>query len=196
MKRITDYFILLLFAPLWIPALGVVAALVKLTSPGPALFTQKRVGRGGATFTICKFRTMRTDTPGDVPTHLFENPDAYITPVGRVLRKTSLDELPQIFNILKGDMTLVGPRPALWNQYDLICEREKYGANDILPGLTGLAQVNGRDNLTIEEKAERDGYYRRHMRFGLDAKILLLTVINVIGHSGVREGRAAGLPRG
>lgn len=167
----------------------ITALLVKATSKGPVLFKQKRVGKNCSYFTIYKFRTMRTDTPANVPTHLLQNPDAFITPMGNFLRKTSLDELPQLFNILKGEIALVGPRPALWNQDDLVAEREKYGANDILPGLTGWAQVNGRDTLSIEEKAEYDGYYRQHMGLWLDTKILALTVVNVLRRRGIQEGR-------
>lgn len=189
-KRILDIVILLVFAPIWIPVMAIVAILVKATSKGPVLFTQKRVGKGCSFFTIYKFRTMRTDTPADVPTHLLENPEAYITPVGKILRRTSLDELPQLFNIIKGELTLVGPRPALWNQDDLVAEREKLGANDILPGITGWAQINGRDTISIADKAAYDGYYAAHMGLWFDCKILLLTVVNVVKRSGVREGKA------
>lgn len=188
-KRSLDYLLLLAISPLWVFVIALVAVLVKCTSKGPVLFKQKRVGRGCTFFTIYKFRTMRADTPANIPTHLLENPDAYITPVGAFLRKTSLDELPQIFNILKGDITLVGPRPALWNQDDLVAERQKHGANDILPGLTGWAQVNGRDTLSIEEKASYDGYYVQHMGLWLDIRILFLTVVKVLRGSGVKEGK-------
>ena len=131
---------------------------------------------------------MRTDTPKDMPTHMLKNPDQYITKVGRFLRKTSLDELPQIINILKGDMAIVGPRPALWNQYDLIEERDKYGANDILPGLTGWAQINGRDELEIPVKAKLDGDYVAKMSFGMDLRCILGTVVSVARQDGVVEG--------
>ena len=144
------------------PVLAVIALWVKASSPGPVLFTQKRVGRGKTFFRIYKFRTMRIDTPHDMPTHLLENPDAFITSAGRFLRRTSLDELPQIFNIFLGQMSVVGPRPALWNQDDLVAERDKYGANDCVPGLTGYAQVHGRDELPIPVKAELDGYYAKN----------------------------------
>lgn len=188
-KRVLDAVILLVLAPAWILVMAIVAILVKATSKGSVLFTQKRVGKGCSYFTIYKFRTMRMDTPADVPTHLLENSDAYITPVGAFLRKTSLDELPQLFNIIKGDLTLVGPRPALWNQEDLVAERERFGANDILPGITGWAQINGRDTISIEDKAAYDGYYKEHMGFWFDINILLLTVVNVLKRSGVQEGK-------
>ena len=161
---------------------------IKLDSPGPILFRQKRVGRGKKHFYILKFRTMRIDTPKDTPTHLLANPQQYITRVGRFLRKTSLDELPQLFNILAGHMAVVGPRPALWNQFDLIAERDKYGANGIRPGLTGWAQINGRDELSIEEKARFDGEYVRHLSFSFDLKCCLATVRVVLGRYGIVEG--------
>lgn len=170
----------------WLLALLSIA--VKLDSPGPVLFKQKRVGRGKSHFYILKFRTMRTDTPKDMPTHLLANPEQYITRVGRFLRKTSLDELPQLFNILLGHMSIVGPRPALWNQFDLIAERDKYGANDIRPGLTGWAQINGRDELEIEEKARLDGEYVRNLSFRFDVRCLLATVKVVLYRDGMVEG--------
>lgn len=161
---------------------------IKLDSKGPILFKQKRVGINKSHFYILKFRTMRIDTPQDTPTHLLENPDQYITRVGRFLRKTSLDELPQIWNILIGDMSIIGPRPALWNQYDLIAERDKYGVNDILPGLTGWAQINGRDELPIEVKAKLDGEYVENMGFWMDVKCFFGTIISVFKSDGVVEG--------
>lgn len=161
---------------------------IKLDSHGPVLFKQKRVGIHKRHFYILKFRTMRIDTPKDMPTHMLKNPEQYITKVGKFLRKTSLDELPQIINILKGDMSIIGPRPALWNQYDLIEERDKYGANDVMPGLTGWAQINGRDELEIPVKAELDGEYVRHMSFQLDCRCFLGTIVKVIKHDGVVEG--------
>jgi O-antigen biosynthesis protein WbqP len=170
----------------WLLALLSIA--VKLDSPGPVLFKQKRVGRGKSHFYILKFRTMRIDTPKDMPTHLLSNPEQYITPVGRFLRKTSLDELPQLFNILLGHMAIVGPRPALWNQFDLIAERDKYGANDIRPGLTGWAQINGRDELQIEEKARLDGEYVQKLSFAFDVKCFLYTIKAVLCRDGVVEG--------
>ena len=161
---------------------------IKLDSPGPVLFRQKRVGCGKSHFYILKFRTMRTDTPKDIPTHLLANPEQYITRVGRFLRKTSLDELPQLFNILLGHMAIVGPRPALWNQFDLIAERDKYGANDVRPGLTGWAQINGRDELEIAQKARLDGEYVRNLSFRFDVRCLLATVKVVLNRDGVVEG--------
>lgn len=167
--------------------LGLVVA-IKIDSPGPILFRQKRVGIHKKYFEILKFRTMRIDTPKDVPTHLLENPGQYITRVGHFLRKTSLDELPQIMNILKGDMAVVGPRPALWNQYDLIEERDKYGANDIRPGLTGWAQINGRDELEIPVKARLDGEYVDRMGLKMDLRCFFGTFISVLRGDGVVEG--------
>ena len=161
---------------------------IKLDSPGPVLFRQKRVGLGKSHFYILKFRTMRTDTPKDMPTHLLANPDQYITKVGKFLRKTSLDELPQLFNILKGDMAVIGPRPALWNQFDLIAERDKYGANDVRPGLTGWAQINGRDELEIDVKARLDGEYVEKLSFAFDVKCFLGTITAVLRRDGVVEG--------
>ena len=161
---------------------------IKVDSKGPIIFKQKRVGKDKSHFNIYKFRTMKVDTPKEMPTHLLENPDFFITKVGKFLRKTSLDELPQLFNILKGDMAVIGPRPALWNQYDLIEERDKYGANDIRPGLTGLAQISGRDELEIQEKAKLDGYYTEHISFGMDVKCFFGTITSVFKSDGVVEG--------
>lgn len=169
--------------------MGILSVLIKLDSPGPVLFRQKRVGKNGTYFQILKFRSMRTDTPQNVPTHLLDDPDRYITRVGRVLRKTSLDELPQIFNIFKGDMSVIGPRPALWNQYDLIAEREKYGVNALVPGLTGWAQTHGRDELKIREKARLDAFYLRHFGPAIDIACFFLTLRTVIMRDGVKEGR-------
>ena len=161
---------------------------IKLDSNGPVLFKQERIGIHKTHFNILKFRTMRIDTPKDMPTHRLKNPEQYITRVGSFLRKTSLDELPQIFNIIKGEMSIIGPRPALWNQYDLISERDKYGANDVLPGLTGWAQVNGRDELEIPAKAKLDGEYVKHMGVRLDCICFLKTIASVLKHDGVVEG--------
>ena len=166
---------------------------IKLDSPGPVLFRQKRVGLGKSHFYILKFRTMRIDTPRDMPTHLLVNPEQYITRVGRFLRKTSLDELPQLFNILAGHMAIVGPRPALWNQFDLIAERDKYGANDIRPGLTGWAQINGRDELEIDVKARYDGEYVERMSLVFDIRCILGTVTAVLRRDGVVEGGTGAL---
>ncbi|MCW6676257.1 sugar transferase [Aerococcaceae bacterium NML180378] len=171
-----------------LPVFLLLVLAIKLDSRGPILFKQKRVGLHKETFYILKFRTMKVETPRDTPTHLLDNPEHWITRTGRFLRKTSLDELPQIWNILVGDMSIVGPRPALWNQYDLIEEREKYGANDVLPGLTGWAQINGRDELPIPEKAALDGYYVRNISFKLDFRCLMKTIISVIKSDGVCEG--------
>ena len=157
MKRVIDLFISIVGLVVLSPVFLILVVWIKLDSKGPVLFKQKRVGIHKTHFNILKFRTMRIDTPKDTPTHLLENPEQYITKAGKFLRKSSLDELPQIFNIIKGDMAIIGPRPALWNQYDLIAERDKYGANDVLPGLTGWAQINGRDELEIPVKAKLDG---------------------------------------
>ncbi len=168
---------------------GAIAICIKADSKGPVFFSQRRIGRGKTEFAIYKFRTMYADTPRDVPTHLLADPMARITRVGRFLRRTSLDELPQLWNILKGDMSIIGPRPALWNQDDLVAARDGYGANDVTPGLTGYAQVNGRDELPISVKAKLDGYYARHLGLSLDWQIFWRTVANVFKGSGVKEGR-------
>ena len=187
-KRIIDFLLSVLGIVVLSPVLLTVAIAIKLDSPGPVLFKQKRVGINKTHFNIYKFRTMRTDTPKDTPTHLLADPDKYITKAGRLLRKASLDELPQIINILLGQMAIIGPRPALWNQYDLIEERDKYGANDIRPGLTGWAQINGRDELPIEVKSKYDGEYVRRMSFLFDLKCLVGTILVVIRRYGVVEG--------
>jgi len=187
-KRGIDFIVSLLGVIILSPILLILAIAIKVDSRGPILFCQKRVGIHCSHFKIYKFRTMRTDTPKDTPTHLLADPEQYITKVGKFLRKTSLDELPQIFNILKGEMSIVGPRPALWNQYDLIEEREKYHANDVLPGLTGWAQVNGRDELEIPVKAKLDGEYIEKMSFFFDIKCIALTVKSVLRSDGVVEG--------
>ena len=170
------------------PLFALIVVLIKVDSPGPILFKQKRVGIHKKHFKILKFRTMRIDTPKDTPTHMLENPDKWITKVGKFLRKTSLDELPQIFNILIGEMAIVGPRPALWNQYDLIAERDKYGANDIMPGLTGWAQINGRDELPIDVKAKLDGEYLDKRSLFFDIEIFFKTLLSVLRSDGVIEG--------
>ncbi|WP_461203129.1 sugar transferase [Enterococcus sp. N342-3-1-2] len=170
------------------PVLIVICIAIKLDSKGPIIFKQKRIGKNKTHFNIYKFRTMKIDTPKEMPTHLLEDPDIFITKVGKFLRKTSLDELPQLFNILKGEMAVIGPRPALWNQYDLIDERDKYQANAIRPGLTGLAQISGRDELEIHHKASFDGYYTSHLSPSMDVKCFLKTVISVFKSSGVVEG--------
>lgn len=170
------------------PILGLLALAIKLDSPGSVLFKQKRVGKNKELFEIYKFRTMRTDTPSDMPTHMLKNPDQFITKTGKFLRKTSLDELPQIFNIFTGKMSVIGPRPALWNQDDLIAERDKYHANDVTPGLTGWAQINGRDELEIDVKAKFDGDYVNEMGLKMDIKCFLATIGSVLLHDGVVEG--------
>lgn len=170
------------------PILLGVALAIKLDTPGPVLFRQKRVGKQKELFEIWKFRTMRIDTPKDIPTHLLDEPEAFITASGKFLRRTSLDELPQLFNILRGQMSIIGPRPALWNQYDLIAERDHYGANDVTPGLSGWAQINGRDELEIAVKARLDGEYVEKLGLSMDVKCLLGTVSSVISHNGVVEG--------
>ena len=187
-KRTIDLLLSLAGIIILSPLLIVLMVLIKVTSPGPVFFKQKRVGIHKSYFNILKFRTMRIDTPKDMPTHLLENPDQYITSVGKFLRKTSLDELPQLFNIFKGEMAIVGPRPALWNQYDLIELRDAYGANDVLPGLTGWAQVNGRDELEIDVKAKLDGEYCKNLSFLFDVKCFLMTIFSVLKHDGVVEG--------
>lgn len=188
-KRLIDIILsFLAIIILFIPCI-IIAICIKIESKGAVFFKQKRVGKNKKYFMIYKFRTMRTDTPKDMPTHMLNNPDLYITKVGRILRKTSLDELPQVINILKGDMSIVGPRPALWNQDDLIAERDKYHANDIRPGLTGLAQISGRDELEIPVKAKLDGEYTKNISFWLDVKIFFKTIIKVFESDGVVEGK-------
>ena len=191
-KRILDFCLALGSIVVFSPILLVLAIWVKCDSKGPVLFRQKRVGKDKTYFNILKFRTMYADTPKDVPTHLLQNPEAMITRSGRFLRKTSLDELPQLFNILVGQMSVVGPRPALWNQDDLIAERDKYGANALVPGLTGYAQAHGRDELPIPVKAELDGYYAAHISFALDVKIVWDTFFGDIRGDGVVEGGTHG----
>lgn len=191
-KRIIDVVLSLCGIIVLSPILLLLALWIKLDSKGPVFFRQKRMGKGKTYFFILKFRTMYADTPSDVPTHLLKDPQALITRSGRFLRKTSLDELPQMFNILAGQMSIIGPRPALWNQYDLIEERERLGANDVLPGLTGWAQVNGRDELPIPVKARYDGEYAQHVTFGFDVKIFFKTIGNVITGKDVVEGGTQG----
>ncbi|MFQ9018207.1 MAG: sugar transferase [[Clostridium] symbiosum] len=187
-KRGIDLFLSGLGLVILSPVFLCLVIAIKLDSNGPVLFKQERIGIHKTHFNILKFRTMRIDTPKDMPTHRLKNPEQYITRVGSFLRKTSLDELPQIFNIIKGEMSIIGPRPALWNQYDLISERDKYGANDVLPGLTGWAQVNGRDELEIPAKAKLDGEYVKHMGVRLDCICFLKTIASVLKHDGVVEG--------
>jgi O-antigen biosynthesis protein WbqP len=187
-KRLIDIIFSIIGLVVISPILLILAIVIKLDSRGPVFFKQKRVGIHKTYFNILKFRTMRIDTPKDTPTHLLDNPELYITGIGKFLRRSSLDELPQIFNIFVGQMSIVGPRPALWNQYDLIAERDKYGANDVTPGLTGWAQINGRDELTIEMKAKLDGEYVQKFGFRMDFKCFVGTIINVVKSDGVVEG--------
>ena len=188
-KRILDIvlsgFGIVILSPLFLA----IAVWIKLDSEGPVFFRQTRIGLHKEKFEILKFRTMQKDAPNDVPTHLFADSHHWVTRSGRILRRTSLDELPQIFQIFTGKMSLVGPRPALWNQYDLISERDKYGANDVIPGLTGWAQVNGRDELSVAEKARYDGEYAAHVTLGMDLKCLWKTVSTVVTRRGFHEGR-------
>jgi O-antigen biosynthesis protein WbqP len=171
-----------------LPLFFILAIAIKMNDPGPIIFRQQRVGINKSHFNMLKFRTMKCSTPKDTPTHLLENPEQYITKIGRFLRKTSLDEIPQIWNIFVGDMSIIGPRPALWNQEDLLSERDKYGANEIKPGLTGWAQINGRDELPIEFKARYDGEYAANVTFGADWKCFIGTISSVLMHKGVVEG--------
>ena len=193
-KKLLDLLFSAILTVLLSPLLILLAVLIKIDSPGPVLFKQKRIGENKTEFWIYKYRTMRMDTPKDTPTHLLSDTTRYITRIGKLLRKSSLDELPQLLNILQGNMSFIGPRPALWNQQDLIEARDaqisKYdiSANSIKPGLTGWAQVNGRDELSIPVKAEYDGYYAARYNFMLDMKILFMTVFNVISATGVSEG--------
>ena len=175
------------------PVLLVIALAIRIDDPGPVLFRQKRVGLHKTHFNIMKFRTMKMETPRDMPTHMLENPEQYITRMGHFLRKTSLDELPQILQIFTGEMSIIGPRPALWNQFDLIEERDKYGANDVRPGLTGWAQINGRDELPIDVKARFDGEYVEKLSFAFDCKCFFGTIGSVLKHEGVVEGGTGAL---
>ena len=187
-KRILGLLLSLLALVVLSPLLLILSVIVRLTSPGPVFFRQRRVGIGKTHFMIYKFRTMRIDAPKDQPTHLLKDPSAYITPVGRFLRRSSLDELPQLLNIIKGEKAVVGPRPALWNQFDLIAERDKYAANDVRPWLTGWAQINGRDELPIDVKARLDGEYVKRMSFSFDLRCIVGTVMKVLRSEGVGEG--------
>ncbi len=189
MKRIFDFLFSIAAIVVLSPILLVLALIVKFTSKGPVIFSQRRIGKDKKEFDIYKFRSMYVDTPKDVPTHLLDKPDAFITPVGKFLRKTSLDELPQLFNILKGEMSFVGPRPALYNQYDLVELRDNVKANSIRPGITGWAQINGRDELPIPVKVEYDRYYVEKMSLFLDVKIILKTFTSVLLSKGVVEGK-------
>ena len=189
LKRIFDFLMSLIAIIILSPVILIVALAVKFTSPGPMLFKQRRIGKDNIEFEIYKFRTMRIDTP-NVPTHLLENPDQWITPVGKFLRKTSLDELPQLFNILKGEMSIVGPRPALYNQIDLKEMRTKVGVHKLVPGLTGWAQINGRDEIPLSLKVSLDKEYLDRKSFFLDIKIIFMTALSVLKSDGVQEGKA------
>ena len=195
-KRVIDLVLSVLAAVILSLLFLILFIAIKIDTPGPIFFKQKRVGINKTHFNILKFRTMRIDTPKYTPTHLLGNPDQYITKVGKFLRKTSLDELPQIFNIIKGEMAIIGPRPALWNQYDLIAERDKYNANDVRPGLTGWAQINGRDELPITVKSELDGEYIQKMNFAFDVKCFVGTITSVLKSDGVIEGGTGALSEG
>ena len=187
-KRWIDFLLALMGIIVLAIPMAVFALLVKLDSPGPVLFWQKRVGIYKKTFMMPKFRTMYTDTPANMPTHLLNDPQRWITPLGKIYRKCSIDELPQMWCILTGDMSIIGPRPALWNQYDLIEERDKYGANDVRPGLSGWAQINGRDELEISVKARLDGEYVEKLSFLFDCKCFFGTIFKVLKREGVVEG--------
>ena len=187
-KRLIDFVLALCGLIVLSPVFIILCVWVKLDSKGPILFKQKRVGINKTYFNIYKFRTMYIDTPKDMPTHMLSNPDQFITKAGKFLRKTSLDELPQIINIIKGEMAIIGPRPALWNQDDLIAERDKYHANDVRPGLTGWAQINGRDELEIDVKARLDGEYVKRISFLFDVKCFFGTITSVLKSDGVVEG--------
>ncbi len=196
LKKILDFLSAIIGVIVLSPLLIFIVIAIKFDSKGPVFFRQKRVGINKTYFDILKFRTMKIDTPKDCPTHMLQNPEQYITKVGRFLRKTSLDELPQIFNIIKFEMSVVGPRPALWNQLDLIEERDIYGANDVMPGITGWAQINGRDELEIPVKAKFDGEYVNRMGFWFDIKCILLTIIKVVKRDGVKEGASIKTTKG
>ncbi|QWC22572.1 sugar transferase [Bacillus haikouensis] len=187
-KRLLDIILSLIGLILLSPIFLILNIFIKIESRGPVLFKQKRVGLNKTHFYILKFRTMRMDTPKETPTHLLENPEQYITKMGKFLRKTSLDELPQIWNIFVGQMSIIGPRPALWNQFDLIAEREKYRANNVRPGLTGWAQINGRDELPIRVKARLDGEYIEKISFSMDIRCFFGTFVSVLRSDGVIEG--------
>lgn len=191
-KRVLDFIFSIVLTIVFLPIFILISLLIFFDEPGPILFSQKRIGINKSTFNLYKFRSMKMTTPHDTPTHLLKNPDMYITKIGKFLRSTSLDELPQLLNILLGQMSFIGPRPALWNQDDLIRERDKYGANDIRPGLTGWAQVNGRDELQIEEKARLDGEYVSKMSLLFDLKCILLTFKVVFTKEGLKEGGTGG----
>jgi O-antigen biosynthesis protein WbqP len=187
-KKMIDFILSIVGLIVLSPVFLLLIICIKLDSKGPIFFKQRRIGKDKSEFYILKFRTMKIDTPKDTPTHLLKDPGSYITRVGKILRKTSLDELPQIINIAKGEMSIIGPRPCLWNQFDLIAERDRYGANDIYPGLSGWAQINGRDELPIEIKAKLDGEYVGKLSFAFDVRCFFGTIISILKHDGVVEG--------
>ncbi len=187
-KRFIDIILSLIGIVVLAIPMAIFALIIRIEDPGPVIFRQKRVGLHKSYFNVLKFRSMKMSTPHDMPTHMLENPDQYILKCGRWMRKMSIDELPQLFNIFVGEMSIIGPRPALWNQYDLIAERDKYGANDVKPGLTGWAQINGRDELEIADKARLDGEYVEKMSFAFDCKCFFGTIKSVLRHDGVFEG--------
>jgi O-antigen biosynthesis protein WbqP len=195
LKRLFDLIFSILGLIVLSPLFLILIIAIKIDSRGAVLFKQKRVGIHKSHFYILKFRSMLSDVPADIPTHMLENPEQCITKVGKFLRKTSLDELPQILNIIKGDMSIIGPRPALWNQYDLVEERDKYGANDVPVGLTGWAQINGRDELPIPVKAKLDGEYAEKIGIGMDLKCFFGTIFSVLKKDGVVEGGTGKKPR-
>lgn len=187
-KRLIDIILSLIGIVVLAIPMAIFALIIKIEDPGPVIFRQKRVGVHKSYFNVLKFRSMKMSTPHDMPTHMLENPEQYILKCGRWMRKMSIDELPQLFNIFVGEMSIIGPRPALWNQDDLIAERDKYGANDVKPGLTGWAQINGRDELEIADKARLDGEYVEKMSFAFDCKCFFGTIKSVLRHDGVVEG--------
>ncbi|QUD73571.1 sugar transferase [Clostridium perfringens] len=191
MKRVFDFSMSLIAIIVFSPIILIISLLVKLTSKGPVFFKQRRIGKNNEEFNILKFRTMRVDTP-NVATHLLKDPSVFITPLGKFLRKTSLDELPQLINILKGEMSIVGPRPALYNQYDLKDMRTEVGVHKLIPGLTGWAQINGRDEIPLEEKVALDKEYMNMQSFGMDIKIIFMTAFKVAKSEGVSEGSSKG----
>ncbi len=195
LKRFIDFVLSTIGIVVLAIPMCLIALIIKITDPGPVFFKQKRVGIHKSYFELYKFRSMKMSTPKDCPTHLLENPEQYITSIGKFLRKSSLDELPQLFNIWTGKMSIIGPRPALWNQEDLIAERDKYGANDVRPGLTGWAQINGRDELEIDVKAKLDGEYVHKISFLFDCKCFFGTILSVLKSDGVVEGGTGEIER-
>jgi len=190
LDKTLSFIAIVIFFPILILPISI---LIKVNSKGPILFKQKRIGQNKKTFLLYKFRTMRIDTPKDVPTHQLKNPEQWITPLGKFLRKTSLDEVPQLFNILRGEMSIIGPRPALWNQEDLIAERDKYGVNELRPGVSGWAQINGRDTLPIPVKAKLDGEYVKRQSFWFDLYIIFRTALKIFKDDSVIEGGTGNL---